>query len=92
MPATVTRLPVRERPNVLERLEDERLLAAMTEAEQLGLTVVESEEEAVSNVLAFVSPYLQQPLRTEGEARAQLNRPVPVHPIFAPLLAWWRGQ
>lgn len=91
MPATV--IDIRTRHREPTRADDERLLAAMREAETLGLYVVESEEEAVRQATDFVSPYLLQPLRSEQEARAQLGRPAAVRPhsVFAAVLNWWRG-
>ena len=46
----------------------------------------------------FTSDYLTQPLRTEDEARAQLNRPriapvqSPLHPLFALICAPFGGS
>lgn len=81
------------KPREPSRQEDERLLAAITEAEQLGLQVFVDDDEAVESAGAYVSEYLKRPLRTEAEVRAQrAAREGKVHSVFAPILNWWRGQ
>lgn len=86
MPMTnVISLATRQRivPDVAERLKDEMLLAAMDEAEQLGLFVAVDEDEAVESAENYVSAYLKRPLRSEAEVRAGR-----LHPLFQAIVSW----
>jgi hypothetical protein len=79
------------------REDDEKLLKVIQGFEDRGREVVFTEDPLDVYVPEpFVSEYLTRPLRTEDEARAQLNRPrIPparglVHEIFDLALAPFR--
>jgi len=101
MPATVHHLPIRPRQtlaNLCEpsREQDEALLRVIAAYEAEGGQVLFSDEAdepaPVAAPQPYVSPYLQQPLRTEDEVRALRNQPrIPQAKGLAQLIAEQTG-